>query len=80
MADYLLPECSLSISDKTEMFAFRCQMNDLPNSFGKQELCDFDCQEIMSKILWLTVGVFSHISLQLGLLIADSQVNCLYAA
>ena len=48
MADYLLPECSLSVSDKTEMFAFRCQMNDLPNNFGKEELCEFDCKELMN--------------------------------
>ena len=23
-------------------------MNDLPNYFGKQELCDFECQKIMN--------------------------------
>ena len=45
VAYYLLPECSLSVSDNTEMFAFLCQMNDLPNYLGKQELCDFECQK-----------------------------------
>ena len=34
MADYLLPECSMSVKDKTDMFSFRCDMNKLPNNFG----------------------------------------------
>ena len=32
MADYLLPECSMSVNNKTYMFAFRCDMNTLPNN------------------------------------------------
>ena len=48
MADYLLPECSLSVKDKTELFAFRCEMNILPNNFGNTDLCEFQCQELMN--------------------------------
>ena len=47
MADYLLTECSLSVKDKTELFAFRCEVNVLPNNLGKTELCEFRCQELM---------------------------------
>ena len=54
MVDYLLPECSLSVMDKTEMFAFRCEINDLPNNFGKSELCEFSCQELMNNEHLLT--------------------------
>ena len=48
MADYLLPECQLSVPDKKEMFAFRCEMNDLPDNFGKTEMCELLCQEKMN--------------------------------
>ena len=48
MADYLLPECAMSVQNKTDMFAFRCEMNDLPNNFGKSELCEFSCQDVMN--------------------------------
>ena len=48
MADYLLPECSLSVSDKREMFAFRCEMNNLPDNFGKSEMCEQQCQTLMN--------------------------------
>ena len=48
MSYYLLPERSLSVSDKIYMFAFWCEMNDLPNNFGKSELCEFSCQDIMN--------------------------------
>ena len=36
--DYWLPECSISVMDKTEIFAFRCEINDLPIFFGKSEV------------------------------------------
>ena len=48
MADYLLPECSLSVADKTDLFAFRCEVNSLPNNFGNSEYCEFSCQEFMN--------------------------------
>ena len=48
MADYLLPECSLSGTDKTDWFAFRCEVNTLPNNIGKSDLCEFSCQEFMN--------------------------------
>ena len=45
MADYLLPECAMLVQNKTDMFAFRCDMNMLPNNFGKTELCELSFQE-----------------------------------
>ena len=48
MSDYLLPECSLSGTDKTEMFAFLCEVNTLPNYFGNSDMCEFSCQEFMN--------------------------------
>ena len=30
------------------MFSFRCDMNKLPNNFGKEELCELSCPEIMN--------------------------------
>ena len=48
MADYLTPECSLSVQDKTDMFSFRCEMNNLPNNFGKTDLCEMSCPELMN--------------------------------
>ena len=48
MADYLSPECNLSVQDKTDMFSFRCEMNNLPNNFGKAELCELSCPEQMN--------------------------------
>ena len=48
MADYLLPECTLSGNDKTDLFAFRCEVNILPNNFGNSDLCEFSCKEFMN--------------------------------
>ena len=48
MADYLLPECALSVENKTDLSAFRCDMNMLPNNFGKTELCEMSCKEPMN--------------------------------
>ena len=39
---WLLPE------DKTELFAFRCEVNVLPNNFVNTDLCEFQCQELMN--------------------------------
>ena len=48
MADYLLPECAMSVQNKTDMFAFRCDMNMLPNNFGKTKLSEMSCKEPMN--------------------------------
>ena len=29
------------------MFSYRCEMNDLPNNFGKTDLCEFACNDQM---------------------------------
>jgi len=47
ISDYLLPECSLSVSDKFELFAYRTEMNDLPNNFGRDDICEMGCLEAM---------------------------------
>ena len=48
MADYLLPDCTLSVSDKIQLFAIRCEMNDLPNNFGKTDICEICFSEPMN--------------------------------
>ena len=35
-SEKLLPDCTLSVSDKVQLFSIRCEMNDLSNSFGKK--------------------------------------------
>ena len=59
MVDYLLPECSLSVSEKTEIFAFRCEMNSLPNNFGNSDLCDLSCQEPMNNTHLLSCPILN---------------------
>ena len=60
MADYLLPECSLSVSDKTNLFSFRCEVNSLPNNFGSLDLCEFSCQEFMNNYHLLNCPVLNE--------------------
>ena len=39
MADYLHPECNISLLEKYEMFSIRSEMNDFPSHFGDKTLC-----------------------------------------
>ena len=48
LADYLLPECSITVKDKIELFSYRCEMNDLPNNFGKSESFELACNVLMN--------------------------------
>ena len=59
MVDYLLPECSLSVSEKTEIFAFWCEMNSFPNNFGNSDLCDLSCQEPMNNTHLLSCPILN---------------------
>ena len=36
MADYLLPEAQLNVSEKLDLFALRTEMNMNPNNFGRK--------------------------------------------
>ena len=60
MADYLLPECAMSVQNKTDMFAFRSDMNMLPNNFDKTELCEMSCKEPMNDELLLNCIVLNE--------------------
>ena len=60
MVEYLLPECSLSVSEKTEIFAFRCEMNSLPNNYGNTDLCEYSCPELMNNQHLLTCPFLSE--------------------
>ena len=64
LADYLTPECSLSVEDKLEMFSFLCEMNNLPNNFGKTDLCEMSCTELMSNDHLLRCVHLNDISLE----------------
>ena len=48
MADYLLPECELTVEEKISMFSIRCEMNDLPFNFGTKQDCQLGCSEPMN--------------------------------
>ena len=43
MADYLLPEANVNISDKSEIFALRTEMN--PYNFRMKISCEIGCLE-----------------------------------
>ena len=40
---YLMPECSLNLEDKIEMFSLRTEMNSNPYNFGNKENCELGC-------------------------------------
>ena len=44
MASYLMSKSNISVKDKIEMFAIRCEMNELPSNYGKKENCEMGCQ------------------------------------
>ena len=48
MADYLLSDCTLSVSYKIQLFAIRCEMKDFPNNFGKTDICEMFFSEPMN--------------------------------
>ena len=48
MADYLLPEAQLNVSEKLDLFALRTEMNMNPNNFGRKIYCEKGCQEEQS--------------------------------
>ena len=69
LADYLTPECNLSVPNKSDMFSFRCEMNNLPNNFGKADLCELSCQELMNndhllKCIYLNEGRDTNVTLE----------------
>ena len=45
MASYLLSKSNFSVTDKLEIFAIRCEMNDLPFNFGNKTNCEMGCHE-----------------------------------
>ena len=38
-----MPECSLNLEDKIEMFSLRTEMNSNPYNFGNKENCELGC-------------------------------------
>ena len=43
LASYLLSKSNISVTNKLEMFAIRCEMNDLPSNYGKTTNCEIGC-------------------------------------
>ena len=43
MTDYLLPESSLNLEEKIEMFSLRAEMNQNPYNFGNKTNCELGC-------------------------------------
>ena len=48
MADYLYPECNISVLEKYEIFSIRSEINEFPNHFGDKTLCTMGCLEILN--------------------------------
>ena len=48
MADFLHPECDISLLDQYEMFLIRSEMNDFPSNFGNTTMCTMGCLEILN--------------------------------
>ena len=46
MARYLLPETNLTVSEKTDIFALRSQMNENPCNFWDKINCQMGCSQI----------------------------------
>ena len=46
MADYLLPEANLTVSEKVQIFSLRSEMNDNPCNFGEKIKCQMGCSQI----------------------------------
>ena len=48
MAHYLLAKSKNSVQEKVEIFAYRCEMNNLPFNFGKKTNCEQGCPTEMN--------------------------------
>ena len=48
MAHYLLAKSKNSVQDKIEIFAYRCEMNNLPFKFGNKTNCEQRCPTEMN--------------------------------
>ena len=50
LADYLQPDCQLSVEDKRLMFSLRTEMNEIPSNYGTQTNCIAGCNTILTNI------------------------------
>ena len=50
MADYLLPEANLTVSEKVQIFSLRSEMNDNPCNFGEKIQCQMGCSQIQENL------------------------------
>ena len=48
MADYLLPQATMSIVDQRELFSIRFRTNTLGANRGTIEYCETKCEEILN--------------------------------
>ena len=60
MDDYLLTDRAMTVQNKTNMFAFCCNMNILPNNVGNTELCEISCQEEINNEQLLSCKVLNE--------------------
>ena len=45
MATYLISKSNFSVQEKIDIFAIRCEMNDLPCNYGDKTNCEMGCYE-----------------------------------
>ena len=54
LADYLLPECEVTLEERREIFYVRTEMDDFPCNFGNKTNCDMGCKEVLNSEHLLT--------------------------
>ena len=58
MAEYLIPNCKLTIEEKKEMFAIRNKMTNIPSNFTKSNIIH-KISSLVSTLLSVTPGFLS---------------------
>ena len=48
LADYLHPECEISLTEKYEIFSIRSEMNDFPSNYCNKTLCTMGCLDMLN--------------------------------
>ena len=54
LADYLLPECEVTLEERGEIFSVRTELEDFPCNFGNKTNCDMECKEVLNSEHLLT--------------------------
>ena len=67
MAEYLLPESNLTVTEKVQIFVLRSEMNENPCNFGGKIQCQMDCSQVQDNEHILNCHVLEESKNQLNL-------------